>query len=109
MASARKCDRCERCFDPAKMTGMACRLRNPYFQTANDAREGVIGKLMLNGKGDNLDTYLDLCPECAEMFEAFMCGAEPPAKKNSESPEEQPYMFDIFKTMFGIREEGNDG
>ena len=71
MANAKKCDRCEKCFDPYEIKGMICRFRNPMFQTANNIREGVIGKLMVN---DTPDAYVDLCPECAEMFETFMCG-----------------------------------
>ena len=109
MANARKCDRCEKCFDPINMTGMSCRFRNPIFQTSNDIREGVVGKLMVN---DTPDAWVDLCPECAEMFEAFMCGAEPPAKPVTAGDESGTPLTDIFGTLFGFnkpREDNNDG
>ena len=73
MAIAKKCDRCGKCFDPFHMEGMMCRFRNPIFQNSNDIREGVIGKSMLNEP----DAFIDLCPECAEMFDNFMRNDEP--------------------------------
>ena len=108
MANARKCDRCEKCFDPFGMKGMSCRFRNPVFQTSNDIREGVVGRLMVN---DSSEAWIDLCPDCAEMFEAFMCGGEPPAKPK---PEKEPNvsdtpLSDIFDTFFRIREDKKDG
>ena len=75
MANAKRCDRCQRFFYPFEMDGVCCRFRNPVFQTENDIREGVIGRLMMN---DSPDAYVDLCPDCAEQFEAFMCGADIP-------------------------------
>lgn len=84
MANARKCDRCGKCFDPLHMDGMMCRFRNPVFQTSNDIREGVAGKMMLNDP----DGFVDLCPECAEMFDAFMCGCDLPKKAEDKKDEE---------------------
>ena len=74
MANARKCDRCGEFYDPFQMTGMICKFENPRFQTSNDIREGVIGKLMFDC---DPDAFVDLCPTCSEMFENFMCGSEP--------------------------------
>ena len=106
MANARKCDRCEKCFDPINMAGMSCRFRNPIFQTSNDIREGVVGKLMVN---DTPDVWVDLCPECAEMFEAFMCGAEPPEKPAPDNHSDTP-LTDIFESLFGFgKEDEKDG
>lgn len=79
MANAKKCDRCEKCFDPLHMSGMMCRFKNPFFQNSNDIREGVIGKFMLSDP----DAYVDLCPECAEMFEAFMCFSDLDSKSET--------------------------
>lgn len=84
MANARKCDRCGKCFDPLHMAGMMCRFRNPVFQNSNDIREGVVGKMMLNDP----DGFVDLCPECAEMFDAFMCGCDLPKKAEDKKDEE---------------------
>lgn len=80
MANAKQCDRCGKFFDPYKMNGMSCKFQNPLFQTSNDIREGVVGKLMINGSPD---IYVDLCPECAELFEAFMCCCDIP-KENEK-------------------------
>lgn len=77
MANAKRCDRCQRFFYPFEMDGVCCKFRNPVFQTENDIREGVVGRLMMN---DTVDAYVDLCPDCAEQFEAFMCGADLPEK-----------------------------
>ena len=80
MANARKCDRCGVCFDPFEMEGMSCRFENPMFQNSHDIEEGVVGKLLINASPDN---YIDLCPECAEMFEAFFSGCDLPADSES--------------------------
>lgn len=74
MANARKCDRCGRFFDPFEFEGSCCKFRNPVFQTAKDIREGRIGTLM-NSKSP--DIFIDLCPDCAERFDRFMCGVDP--------------------------------
>lgn len=85
MANARKCDRCGKCFDPLhNMEGMMCRFRNPVFQNSNDIREGVVGKSMLNEP----DAFVDLCPECAEMFDAFMHNDDGNNEKVEDKPDE---------------------
>lgn len=75
MANARKCDRCGKFYDPFEMDGMLCRFQNPVFQNTHDIQEGMIGKLLMNASPD---THVDLCPECAELFEAFMCCSDLP-------------------------------
>ena len=100
MSNAKKCDRCGKFYDPFDMEGMSCKFSNPILQATNDHREGLIGKLMLSGSPDD---YEDLCPECAELFEAFMSGADIPraaeleyelekALKDYEELKEQDYL-----------------
>lgn len=100
MSNAKKCDRCGKFYDPFDMEGMSCKFTNPMLQTSANIREGMIGKLMFSGSPDD---YEDLCPECAELFEAFMSGADIPraaeleyelekALKDYEELKEQNYL-----------------
>lgn len=75
MANAKKCNRCERCFDPLKVEGMMGRFVNPIFQTSEDIRNNKVGARLIDAEPD---AYIDLCPECAKMFEAFMCHGDIP-------------------------------
>lgn len=75
MATAMKCDRCGECFDPFNMAGPLCRFKNPRFMTANDIREGVVGRRLIQDDdydGNDADILVDLCPVCAQAFEKFM-------------------------------------
>ena len=73
MASARKCDRCGKCFDPlgCKNKSVMARFQNPIFQTSDQIRNHDIGYYLIE---DSNDSYVDLCPECTKDFEAFMEG-----------------------------------
>lgn len=73
MAKALQCDRCGRYFNPLQMDFTMCKFRNPVFQTRKDVNEGTIGSYLL--PDESPDTWIDLCPSCAEDFEAFMGGA----------------------------------
>ena len=70
MANARKCDKCQKCFDPMNETGEMARFRNPIFQHSNEIQENVIGEMLL--KNSNPDAICDLCPRCTAMFKLFM-------------------------------------
>ena len=76
MANARKCNRCGKCFDPLNVAGMIGRFENPIFQSSADVREQKVSKRLIEGEAP--DVYVDLCPECAEMFEVFMSGCDLP-------------------------------
>ena len=65
MANARKCDMCEKCYDPLEQEGLMCRFENPIFQNAHDLREGIVTRRLINGPPD---VYIDLCPECSKKF-----------------------------------------
>lgn len=70
MSLAKKCDRCGVCFDPFNVEGRIGRFFNPIFQTSNDIREQVRGQLLDETLG--VDGIVDLCPNCASAFRAFM-------------------------------------
>jgi len=70
MANARKCNKCETCFDPLTTPGIMARFRNPIFQTSNDIREGVVGFTLIEDA--NTEVIVDLCPKCTELFREFM-------------------------------------
>ena len=92
MANAKKCNRCERCFDPLKMEGMMCRFSNPIFQSSDDIRANRVGARLIN---DSPDAYVDLCPECAEMHEAFMCHGDIPIYIPGQDTDGDQY--EVFK------------
>ena len=80
MAKAIKCDRCGKCFDPCHMEGLMCTFRNPFFRSSEDMWHTTVARYMY----DDADGYVDLCPDCAEMFEAFMSGCDIPQKINPD-------------------------
>lgn len=79
MASARKCDRCGKCFDPLTVEGEMVRFINPTFQTRDSIRECKVYRRLLTA-GDpppgyeRGDIMVDLCPKCTEAFKTFMEG-----------------------------------
>lgn len=75
MANVKKCDRCGKCFDPMEVEGLMCRFKNPIFQDAHSLKENVISAWLI---ASNPDAWVDLCPECAELFETFMCAGDLP-------------------------------
>ena len=92
MANARKCNRCERCFDPLKVEGMMGRFVNPIFQTSEDIRNNKVGARLIDAEPD---AYIDLCPECAGMFEAFMCHGDIPTYIPGQDTDGDRY--EVFK------------
>ena len=75
MANVKKCDRCGKCFDPMEVEGLMCRFKNPIFQDAHSLKENVVSAWLITS---NPDAWVDLCPECAELFETFMCAGDLP-------------------------------
>ena len=88
MSMAMKCDRCGVFFDPFHMPSETCfvRFRNPVLKKSGDLRDNLFGgTLMFSTKEP--DALIDLCPECSEDFETFLCVKDIPdiVKKEEES------------------------
>ena len=73
MANAKKCDRCQKLYDPfSQGERFMCRFENPTFLTGAGMREGTVFKRLVDHAGAK--DLLDLCPECSEDFILFMEG-----------------------------------
>ena len=72
MSIARKCNRCQMCFDPEKVTGRICRFHNPVFQDAKSVKDVRNIGFMFEELGP--DMWADLCPHCTEEYVEFMKG-----------------------------------
>lgn len=72
MSSARKCDRCGRCFDPlGQGLCVMAQFKNPVFASSKDIHEHSVGYYLID---DSVESWVDLCPNCTKDFEAFMEG-----------------------------------
>ena len=70
MSKAIKCNRCHTCFDPYETSGKMIRFLNPSVYDCNNLRELTRGIRMFSDVA--VDEVIDLCPECAARFQAFM-------------------------------------
>ena len=70
MAEAKKCNRCERLFDPANMDRSMIRFEDAVLINQQDFIAGCITSRLKGQTSRNNIT--DLCPSCAEDFMLFM-------------------------------------
>lgn len=64
------------------------------FRSENDIREGLYGRTLLV---DSPDVMVDLCPECAELFEAFMSCCDLPGSEKSKLLNELHYWRERYE------------
>jgi len=74
MADARRCDRCDRCYDPMTQKGLMARFINPVLQDSKNIAERTVTGYVLGDQPK--DAYVDLCPDCTLQFVIFMAGLE---------------------------------
>ena len=82
MSVARKCNRCDYCFDPLMMSGAMIQFSNPVVQEANDVLNNKVGTLLIPGKPE---LKIDLCPRCSVAFFIFM-NQEPDGDYDGDKP-----------------------
>lgn len=78
MSSAVKCDRCGKYFDPKNMGEDVVFTKIGFIRwyTTEDLKHMEYTKTTEN---------MDLCPECSEAFETFMCVMDIPEKKKAKN------------------------
>lgn len=69
MSTARKCDRCLKCFDPGVEKEEMMYMRNPVFQTCEEVKAQTIKRQLKPG---NPDAIIDFCPSCTKEFQKWM-------------------------------------
>ena len=69
MSTARKCDRCLKCFDPEVEKEEMMYMANPSFQTCEEVKAQTVKRQLKPG---NPDAIIDFCPSCTKDFQKWM-------------------------------------